>query len=78
MVSGSTSLLRSNNNILMRKESALFTFPEKTCMLNVNNADYVDYVLGKVHTCILVVFKMAEDVTWGEELLNKLCYFYFL
>ncbi len=47
-------------------------------MLNVNNAVYVDYVLGKVRTCIVVVFKMAEDVTWGEELLNRLCYFCFL
>ncbi len=37
-------------------------------MLNVNNADYVDYVLGYSP-------KWRKTVTRGEELLNKLCYY---
>ncbi len=30
-------------------------------MLNVNSADYVDYTLGKAHTCTVVLSKMVKD-----------------
>ncbi len=44
-------------------------------MLNVHNADYVNDVLGKMRTCIVVLPKSWKMVTRGEEMLNKLCYF---
>ncbi len=46
-------------------------------LLNVNNADYVEYVLGKMRTCIVVLSKMTED---GNLLKNCWinCYFSFL
>ncbi len=42
---------------------------ERAHVLNVN-ADYVDYVLGYSP-------KGWKAITWGEELLNKLCYYCF-
>ncbi len=39
---------------------------DRAHMLNVNNADYV---LGYSP-------KWRKTVTWGEELLNKLCYYF--
>ncbi len=44
---------------------------DSTRMLNVNSADYVDYILGYSP-------KWRKTVTRGEELLNKLCYYCFL
>ncbi len=37
---------------------------DSVCMLNVNNADYIDYVMGYSQ-------KWQKTVTRGEELLNK-------
>ncbi len=34
---------------------------ENTCMLNVNNADYVDYFLGKVHTIVHVLWYSPKE-----------------
>ncbi len=44
---------------------------ESARMLNVNNAGYFNYILG-------YSLKWQKTVTWGEELLNKLYYNYFL
>ncbi len=30
-------------------------------MLNVNSADYVDYTLGKAHTCTVVLSKSEKS-----------------
>ncbi len=46
-------------------------------LLNVNNADYVDYVLGKARAHIVVLTKMVEDGNSGEELLNNYVIFDF-
>ncbi len=44
---------------------------EKACMLNVNNADYyIDYVLGKARTCIVVLSKMVEDGNSGRRIVK--------
>ncbi len=33
-----------------------------TCfLLNVNDFDYIDYILGKVRTCVVVLSKMVEN-----------------
>ncbi len=38
-------------------------------LLNVNNTDYVDYVLGKARTCV-VRSKMAEDGNLGRRIVE--------
>ncbi len=39
-------------------------------MLNVNNTDYIDYVLGKVCACVMVFSKMAEDGNSGTRIVE--------
>ncbi len=39
-------------------------------MLNVNNANYVDYVLGKACECVVVLSKMAEDGNSGRRIVE--------
>ncbi len=50
---------------------------ESAHMLNVNNTDYVDYVLGKAHACVMVLSKMAEDGNSGRRIVEKNVLFVF-
>ncbi len=50
---------------------------ESAHMLNVNNTDYVDYVLRKAHACVMVLSKMAEDGNSGRRIVEKNVLFVF-
>lgn len=71
--------MRKENNNLFNNSSPRVTFPpelNQRCLrlafahflLNVNNNENVNKILGKAQTCVLILSVMAEYMIWKRRI----------